>query len=115
MAACDDDTGTPAAVDMSVIADMASKADAGGISCSGIISCANACTNPAMLVQCTQACAAQGTSGAQTKFGALSTCLQQHCLDPDMGAVCLMPSSQACLACATTNCGTQLNACAMDM
>jgi hypothetical protein len=113
LAGCGDDTTS---ADLTIVHDMS----ANGQTCLQVVTCAQSCSG-ATQVSCEMACAAKGTTKAQTAFNALITCAYTACLMPGDGgsaAACSSSTdtSSGCTACVTaaaqsSACSTQLNAC----
>ncbi len=78
---CGDDTTTTPVSDMTAVADMSAMPhDMQTLGCAQILMCQAACTTLA----CTAGCIQEGSTTAQTTFGALVNCLVNAC-NPDAG------------------------------
>lgn len=107
---CGDDTTTPAAADMTAIADMsATPHDMQTLNCSQIISCTIACQGA-----CAQQCIAEGKQGSGQKATLFFTCAISACTtDGGQDPVCLGTTIQNGLG-GSGVCASQGTACASD-
>ena len=78
----------------------------GTLNCAQISSCADKCTS----TLCIQKCTCLGTVVAQDKYKALLTCIQNASAGP-CAAVCTVPGSTACGACAQKTCTAEYKKC----
>ncbi len=79
---------------------------AGSLNCAKISTCSDKCTT----TTCIQKCTCLGTVVAQNKYKALLTCIQNASAGP-CAAVCTVPGSKACGACAQKACSGEYKKC----